>query len=75
MAVTTLTDGTSSGNTGALPSDQVFYVASGKVLFSTDGGTTYIPFDSGDKVVFSSGLTVHYLNGHSHVSEFRNMAL
>lgn len=75
MANVTLTNGASSGNTGALASDQVFYVASGKVLFSTDGGTTYIPFDAGDKVVFSSGLTVDYLNGHSHSSEFRHMAL
>ena len=75
MAVVAITSGTGSGTTGALASDQVSYVASGKVLFSTDGGVTYIPFDAGDKVVFSSGLTVDYLNGHSHSSEFRHMAL
>lgn len=75
MATVSLSTGVASGNTGALPSDQVFYVATGKVLFSTDAGTTYVPFDAGDKVIFSSGLTVHYVNGHSGASEFRHMAL
>lgn len=51
-----------TGNTGALAADNIFYVETGSIELSTDAGTSYVRFDSGDKVVFSSGLTVHWRN-------------
>lgn len=51
-----------AGNTGALSADTVFQPKNGNIYLSTDAGTTYILFTEGEKVVFSSGLTVHWLN-------------
>lgn len=73
MAVIAL-NGSASGNTGALAADTLIYIATGKVMLSTDAGTTRVPFDAGDKVVFSSGLTVHYFNDTARPAELRTMA-
>lgn len=75
MPVIALLDSSSTGNTGALASDSVFYIAKGKVLLSSDGGTTKIPWETGEKVAFSSGLTVHYENASAGASEIRFMPL
>jgi hypothetical protein len=64
-----------SGNTGSLAEDRIFYVAVGSISFSTDGGTTFVPFGIGEKVVFSSGLTVHYENLRGSTSKFRHMPI
>ena len=72
-----------SGNTGALAADNIFFIAKGVVHLSTDGGTTKIPFygpefnaeNRGEKVVFSSGLTVHYFNERNSDAELRHMAM
>jgi hypothetical protein len=67
-----------SGTTGALAEDQLFYVSRGSVEFSTDAGTTWVPFDMRDtvnKVVFSSGLTVLYRNKSRGAAAFRRMPI
>lgn len=74
MAVVALT-GSGTGNSGALAADTVFFVHSGKVHFSTDGGTTRIPFDAGEKFVASSGLTVTWFNQQPSAAEIRYMSL
>ncbi len=51
-----------TGNTGALSADNMFYVQTGMLLLSTDGGTSQVLFTQGEKVVFSSGLTVTWEN-------------
>lgn len=61
MAVINIAGGT-SGDTGALGSNTIFFVQSGKVHLSSDGGTSKIPFDAGEKVVRSAGLTITYHN-------------
>lgn len=82
MTVETLQPG-DSGNTGALSEDNVFFVAKGVVMLSTDAGTTKIPFygpdfnaeNRGEKVVFSAGLTVHFYNDRNDVAELRYMPM
>lgn len=74
MAVTNIAGG-ASGNTGALAADTLIHVADGKVSLSTDAGTTKVPFSAGEKVVFSSGLTVHYFNDQPIAAQIRSMAL
>lgn len=74
MAVVSLAGG-GSGNTGALAADNVFYVDTGKVQLSSDAGTTKVPFDAGEKVVFSAGLTVHYYNDQPIAAQLRHMPL
>jgi len=74
MAVATIAAG-ANGNSGALAADNLFFVQTGKVWMSSDGGTTKIPFDAGDKVVFSAGLTVTYYNDGLAPAEVRYMAL
>jgi len=74
MGVTSIAGG-GSGNTGALSADTVFYVETGRVSFSTDTGATKIPFSSGEKVIFSSGLTVHYFNEQPITASFSSMAI
>lgn len=74
MAVVSLS-GSATGNSGALSADAVFYVQTGKVSFSTDSGTTKIPFDAGEKVVFTSGRTVTWYNDQPGAAEIRYMLL
>lgn len=82
MTVQTLQPG-ASGNTGALAADNVFFVAKGVVMLSTDGGATKIPFygpdsnaeNRGEKVVFSSGLTVNFYNDRNAVAELLYMPI
>ena len=70
MAVITLAGG-ASGNTGALGAETLFYIVSGKIYLSSDAGTTKIPFDAGDKVTRSAGLTIHYFNDQATPAELR----
>lgn len=70
MAVINLAGGT-SGNTGVLASETLFYIASGKISLSSDAGVTKIPFDQGDKVTRSAGLTIHYFNDQAVSAELR----
>jgi len=51
-----------TGNTGALSADTVFQPLGGNCYLSTDAGTTYLLIEESEKIVFSSGLTVHWLN-------------
>lgn len=74
MAVVSLL-GNGSGNSGALGTDTVVFIQSGKVHLSTDAGATRIPFDAGEKVVFKSGLTVHWFNQQPTAAELRYMSL
>ena len=74
MAVVSLS-GNGSGNSGALGTDTVVFIQSGKVYLSTDAGTTRIPFDTGEKVSFKSGLTVHWFNHQPTAAELRYMSL
>jgi|JI10StandDraft_1071094.scaffolds.fasta_scaffold15996_2 uncharacterized cupin superfamily protein len=74
MAVAALAGG-GSGNSGALAADNVFFVQSGKIHLSSDAGTTKVPFDAGEKVIFKSGLTVHWFNDQPTAAELRYMAL
>jgi hypothetical protein len=55
--------------------DNIFYVETGTVDFSTDNGTTWVPFTSGEKVVFSAGLTVDNRNSRSDPAAFSHMAI
>jgi hypothetical protein len=79
MANVTLAPG-ASGNTGALAAANIFMITQGTVEFSTDGGTTWMPFRSYNTfqeptVVFASGLTVDYRNSDSGViAKFAYMA-
>ena len=74
MAVATIAAG-ANANMGALAADNVVFIQTGKVWCSTDGGTTKIPFDAGEKVVFSAGLTVTFYNDGLSPAEVRYMAL
>jgi len=74
MANTPLAGG-ATGNSGTLSADTVFFVQSGKVHFSTDGGATKIPFDAGEKFVAKTGLTVTWYNDQPIAAEIRYMAL
>lgn len=53
--------------------DQLFYVASGVVQFSTDGGSTWVPFANGEKIIFASGTTVSSWNDGGDPAVFRYM--
>lgn len=64
-----------TGNTGALAADTLFYVSEGTVEFSTDAGTTYIPFGVGEKIIFSAALTVHWRGGGTGQFTFSHMAV
>lgn len=68
-----------SGVVGAgivLAADALFYMVKGTTDLSTDGGTTYIPFDSGTYVHVTSGLTVTPRgNTGSNGSTFRHMSI
>lgn len=66
---------TDTGNTGALAADTIFHVSDGWVDLSTDGGATYIPFRTGEKVVFSSGLTVSYRNDSDRFAIIHHMPI
>lgn len=61
MAVIDISGG-ATGNTGALSSDTLFAIEEGRVMLSSDAGTSKVGFSAGEKVIFSSGLTVHYYN-------------
>lgn len=75
MARVELAGGAAGSDVALSGADQVFYVETGTVEFSTDAGTTYIPFAAPDKVVFSDGLTVKNRNPHSTTAAFRHMPL
>lgn len=65
----------SSGSIALSGNDALFYVVDGRVEFSTDGETTYIPFNQGDRVVFSDGLTVHYRKANPQSATFSHMPI
>lgn len=74
MAVVTLA-GDGSGNSGTLGADTVVFIHTGKIHLSTDAGVTRIPFDAGEKVVFTAGKTVHWYNQQPTAAELRYMSL
>jgi len=77
MANVTIAPST-AGSVALSGADHLFWVEQGIVSFSTDGGTTYIPFRQGEKVAFSDGLTVHYQGAEGNrglETKFRHMAM
>lgn len=73
MAEVTLDQGETGSDIDLSGRDQLFYVASGVVQFSTDGGSTWVPFANGAKVVFETGLTVSSWNDGADPAVFRYM--
>lgn len=51
-----------TGNSGSLAADTMFYVETGSIDLTSATAAGYARFDNGDKVVFSSGLTVYWRN-------------
>lgn len=75
MARVTLAGGAAGSDVALSGSDQMFYVETGTVEFSTDAGTTYIPFAAPYMVVFSDGLTVKNRNPHATAASFSHMPI
>lgn len=75
MARVTLTGGETGSGVALSGNDEIFYVEEGTVDFSTDSGTTYVPFAAGEKVVFSDGLTVTPRNSRPTAAAFSHMPL
>ena len=73
MAKIDLSSGASGTTVVLSGNDQIFHVSDGSVQFSTDGGTTWIPFFSGDKVVFADGLSVDSKNVTQSSASFSHM--
>jgi hypothetical protein len=64
-----------TGSVSSLAADTIFEVVSGIMEFSTDGGTTYMAFHASEKIIFSSGLTINYVNNQPGSSVFKHMAI
>jgi hypothetical protein len=75
MAHVSLAAGATGSEIGLSGNDRVFYVETGTVYFSSDDGTTYIPFAAGEKVIFSDGLTVTPQNRNVTAATFAHMPL
>lgn len=69
MAEVTLA-ASASGNSGVLSADTKFRVKEGSVTFSTDGGTSKDEFSAGERIIFSSGLTVTWENIRPIAAQF-----
>lgn len=74
MAKVTVAAG-ATGSDIVLAANTVFAVESGTIDLSTDAGTTYVAFNSNEKVVISSGLTVRPRNSRSDPAVFSHMSL
>lgn len=74
MSVITISGGTSS-DTGSLSADTLFAIEEGRVMLSSDAGTTKVGFSAGEKVIFSAGLTVHYYNEQPIAARMKTTAI
>ena len=74
MADVTLA-GNTTGSAIVLAADEVFSVTEGRIDFSSDGGTTYIAWNAGEKVVFANGVTVDQRNSLPRSSSFSHMVI
>lgn len=63
-----------TGNTGSLAGDTLFYIEE-RIDLSTDGGTTYMPFERGTYLTVKSGLTVHWRNPNAQAVTLRYMVI